>query len=58
MMSGIADCPVTPSIDLCSSLPALEPESEEDELLSSLEDESSDSELSLEEADEDEALIA
>ena len=58
MMSGIVDCPVTFSTGLCSSLPASKPESDDDELLSSLEDESSDSELSLEEADEDEALVA
>ena len=58
MMSGIVDCPVTLSTGLCPSLPASKPESDEDELLSSLEDESSDSEFSLEEADEDEASVA
>jgi hypothetical protein len=58
MMSGIVDGPATSNIDLCSPPSASEPESEDDELPSSLEDESSDSEFSLEEADEDEALFA
>lgn len=58
MMSGIVDGPATSNIDLCSPLSASVSESEDDELLSSLEDESSDSEFSLEEADEDEASFA
>ena len=57
MMSGIVDCSVTPNTDLCSSPPS-EPESDEDELLSSSDDESSDSEFSLEEADEDKSSFA
>jgi len=58
MRSGIVDRPVTLSTDLCLSPPASKPESDGDELLSSLEESSdsdSDSE-SLEEADEDEVL--
>jgi len=58
MMSGIVDCSVTPRDDLSSSLSTSELESEEDELLSSVEDESSDSEFSLEDADEDETSVA
>ena len=56
MMSDIVGCSVTPNTDLSPS----EPESNEDELLSSSEDEdeSSDSEFPLEEADEDRALFA
>jgi hypothetical protein len=49
MMSG---CSVTSNTEPCSSSPS-ELESEEDEVLSS-----SDSELSLEEVDEDKALFA
>lgn len=57
MISGILDGSVTPNVNPCSSPPS-EAESDEDELLSSSEDESSDSELSLEEADEDNASLA
>ncbi len=56
-MSGIVDCSGTLGTGLCSSLPTSSPESDEDELLSSLEDESSDSEFSLEEADDDDASV-
>lgn len=58
MMSGIVDGPATSSTDLRSPLSVLEPGSEDDELPSPLEDESSDSEFSLEEAGEDEASFA
>ena len=58
MISGIVDCPGTPKVGLCSSLSGSELASEEDVLFSSQEDESSDSEFSLEEADEDKALFA
>lgn len=57
MISGILDCSVAPNVNLCSSPPS-EAESDEDEVPSSSEDESSDSEFSLEEADEDNASLA
>lgn len=59
MMSGIVDSAVTSNTDLSSS-PSSDPESDEDELLSSseAEDDTSDSEFSLEEVDEDRASFA